>query len=1278
MAYQAVEPPYIFGLHEAGGEQLMPAARRPGWLLLDESIGHDPEARTGVDYSMYSEKGLGVLCRLNNGHEPEGTIPHSSLYRDFAQRVANFVEHSRGCDKWIIGNEMNFAVERPGITIDWSRHASARGGTPAESDPLRHGLPVRFNVLPDYSTEIRTTRAAIVNQGEVITPELYAQCFKLCRDAIHRLPGHEADEVLVGAVAPWNTQTIYGANANGDWVVYFQDILEALGPAGCDGFALHAYTHGQDPGFIATDEKLPPPFQGRHLHFRAYRDFLGAVPESMRELAVYITETDQSEPWLDRNTGWVQAAYAEIDAWNQEPGNQRVRALLLYRWPKLDRWHIEGKLGVIQDFEAALRHDYRWKEGSGQTVRPASPAEAASPAPAPVPTARKRASLPDYRVQWVDDRFPPRLTVGQTAIVPITVRNVGAIPWEWGGEQPFRVGYRYYRNRRLLALGADKDVRTDVPATVAPDTQITIDMRLALPDQPGNYTLELDLVHEGVTWFKEQGSPVLTRWVTVEPPEEVDADGRRAKASLPVPLFADVSMKLPRSGSPYAQRSLDRIRYLVISHTATNPRVRLDHIAQTHIRYGYPGIVYDFVIDPAGQVFKVSELEDVAQPREQWSERGVNICLVGDFSAQSPPLSQLDATSRLCAWLAQNLGLSPDAIVGLGELSRGRSPGESFYAGVSWKGILTRQVRLHLAALTGHGDTGRVQELNSMLAEQKTKQSGQTERIGRLETERVELTRLNQRLQDELHELERLALQQATETVGGVRIHSRIEQLPRDSSRYRRRRAQDIRYVVVHHSGTAADAPLERIAAAHRIDWPGILYDYYIHADGQISQTQPLDEVVETDEEYLADAIHVAFAGTFDEQIPTGEQLLSGGRLLAWLLERFPQLRAESIRGVSEFVDHASPGAQWMLGQAWKEMLLASVRRQRGMVEPSDVESNLRGRLEDMERDVEVAERLNQELIEERVRLQSENLRIQAQLNERQKDAKQYMAPQPAMRTLVDLLPKHPTLRYERRPLSQITHIAIHHTATPPGMAPRRIAELHVAQDAGRGKEAWPGIGYHYFIHADGAIDQTNLLETASYHVYKHNVYSVGIVFAGSFMNGKIPSSAQLRSGAHLVAWLMQELNIPLARVWGHREFPDNSTVCPGSEWTTGNRWRDLLFERVEQIQAGIGVKSIRHYMLFWQRAYPGPLARQDYINAINYVMRFRPVLGFNVQDARNAEYVTIVGSEAGVSEAEEQLLRQNGCKVERIAGRNEDETNRILSDMAALGRRFRTFDADF
>ena len=289
-----------------------------------------------------------------------------------------------------------------------------------------------------------------------------------------------------------------------------------------------------------------------------------------------------------------------------------------------------------------------------------------------------------------------------------------------------------------------------------------------------------------------------------------------------------------------------------------------------------------------------------------------------------------------------------------------------------------------------------------------------------------------------------------------------------------------------------------------------------------------------------------------------------------------------------------------------------------------------------------------------------------------------FVVPKPSMRNTADSLPRHPTLRFERRPLNQITHIAVHHTATLPTIGPERIAELHVAPDASRGKEAWPGIGYHFFIHADGAIEQTNALETVSYHVFQHDTYSVGVVFAGSFMNGKVPTSAQLRAGAHLIAWLMQELKVPLARVWGHRDFADNVTVCPGSEWIGGARWRDLLFQRVEEIRNGVGIKSLRHYMLFWQRVYPGPLARQDFINAVGYVARFRPTIGFSADDARHAEYVTIVGGEAGVSLETEQALRAAGCKVERIAGRNEDETGRMLAELVRLGRRFRTFEVDF
>ena len=174
-------------------------------------------------------------------------------------------------------------------------------------------------------------------------------------------PGHEDDQVLIGSVAPWNNLTKYDGNPNGDWVQYFADILKLLGPQNCDGITVHAYTHSSNPAEIYTDQFMESPFNKYQYNFRTYRDFMNAIPASMRHLPVYLTETDQDQPWHDENNSWVNWAYGEIDAWNKQPGKQQIRALILYRWPNIDRWVIEGKNGVIQDFRESLQNGYQWR-----------------------------------------------------------------------------------------------------------------------------------------------------------------------------------------------------------------------------------------------------------------------------------------------------------------------------------------------------------------------------------------------------------------------------------------------------------------------------------------------------------------------------------------------------------------------------------------------------------------------------------------------------------------------------------------------------------------------------------------------------------------------------------------------------------------------------------------------------------------------------------------------------------------------------------------------------
>lgn len=149
---------------------------------------------------------------------------------------------------------------------------------------------------------------------------------------------------------------------------------------------------------------------------------------------------------------------------------------------------------------------------------------------------------------------------------------------------------------------------------------------------------------------------------------------------------------------------------------------------------------------------------------------------------------------------------------------------------------------------------------------------------------------------------------------------------------------------------------------------------------------------------------------------------------------------------------------------------------------------------------------------------------------------------------VVENLPKHPSRVFDRRPLADITHIAIHHSATDAARTTvDGVAKYHTTDPPnGRG---WAAIAYHFCIDGDGQIYETLDLDTVGAHVYGHNPETVGICVFGNFTNGTEPSDAQRRSLSELVAWLCSFLQIPPERVWGHRDFSGQNTVCPGDTW---------------------------------------------------------------------------------------------------------------------------------
>jgi N-acetyl-anhydromuramyl-L-alanine amidase AmpD len=496
-------------------------------------------------------------------------------------------------------------------------------------------------------------------------------------------------------------------------------------------------------------------------------------------------------------------------------------------------------------------------------------------------------------------------------------------------------------------------------------------------------------------------------------------------------------------------------------------------------------------------------------------------------------------------------------------------------------------------------------------------------------------------------------LSQGMGIIGPPPIQDITDSLPHHPTKQYGTRALDqITLISINHTATGPTITPQRIAEVqvNQQGRPGISYHYFIAADGTIYQTNALTTVSEHTGQFSPESVGIGFAGNFTTDIPTDAQLGSGGRLCAYLLQTL-HLNLEAIKGASELIQTQSPGLQWLQGRRWKDTLLEQTRAALAAGGPAvDLES-LRRRIAELEGEV--------------AQQKAEIARLEAQIAVTPPP----VVARPAIEDVTDKLPRHETLQYQSRSVDSIQILVMHHSAVPASVGVERIASYYVQN------LQWPGIGFHYFITAEGRILQTNALTTVSYHAKDADPVSVGICLAGNFTD-VMPPAQQLDAAAQLCTWLLQELKLPIEAIKGHKDYV--VTQCPGNQWDGGSNWRQALLDKVKAIQASLAAvpvspaaKPLEHYVLFWQ--YPDSWAQKDWEGAENYIGRFRPTCGFSLDDALRARYVTIIGGPLGVSTEVEQLLRQSGCIVERIAGADEAKTKKILDDLAKKGQRFLT-----
>ncbi|MBD1862172.1 MULTISPECIES: hypothetical protein [Trichocoleus] len=88
--------------------------------------------------------------------------------------------------------------------------------------------------------------------------------------------------------------------------------------------------------------------------------------------------------------------------------------------------------------------------------------------------------------------------------LPVRIKNISNFPWSSYSSSPVFLSYHWMdKNKNVIARDG---LRTPLPLVMLPNRETTINALIETPKLPGQYTLRLTMVQEGVAWFDERGA----------------------------------------------------------------------------------------------------------------------------------------------------------------------------------------------------------------------------------------------------------------------------------------------------------------------------------------------------------------------------------------------------------------------------------------------------------------------------------------------------------------------------------------------------------------------------------------------------------------------------------------------------------------------------------------------------------------------------------------------------------------------------------------------------
>jgi SAM-dependent methyltransferase len=148
-----------------------------------------------------------------------------------------------------------------------------------------------------------------------------------------------------------------------------------------------------------------------------------------------------------------------------------------------------------------------------------------------------------YQAALTLSRPVPRQIDAESSIqVALEIVNVSGVAWSQADAGALRAGNHWLDAQAAMVV--QDDGRASLPQTLGPNDRCRIGLEVRAPAHPGNYLLELDVVHEGITWFADRGSRAIRVPIDVVRGAKAEAPARFEAGSGPLvlPDYSDLSL----------------------------------------------------------------------------------------------------------------------------------------------------------------------------------------------------------------------------------------------------------------------------------------------------------------------------------------------------------------------------------------------------------------------------------------------------------------------------------------------------------------------------------------------------------------------------------------------------------------------------------------------------------------------------------------------------------------------------------------------------------------